>query len=277
MDFLITFFIFMVILLIYVHMNEQFKINDISDIYEIDYSNNKQLQTICDLKQPFIFECGLLDMSNIQLRQSLSIYDGNICLKKVEDDTNEPVIISGKNACSLILSDISGQYLIDNNPEYLETLDSFDEIRSLDMYLRPYFTVYSEYDFLLGSQKAHSYLQYHKDYRRFFYVVRGSIKVKMVSWKQEKNSVEDFENLCFYSKTNVWHDKEESLKEVTVNAGSILYVPSYCWYSIMFGENTEIIQYRYKTCMNMIANIDTYAKHYIQLNRLQQKMLRTIE
>ena len=257
-------------------MNEQFKINDISDIYEIDYSNNKQLQTICDLKHPFVFECDILDLSNIQISQSLSTYEGNICIKNVLDNESiEPLIMSGKNSSLLILQDTSGQYLIDNNPEYLETLDSFDEIRALDVYLKPYFTMYSEYDFLLGSQTTHSHLQYHRDYRRFLYITNGSIKIRMISWKQEKNCIDDFENLCFYSRTDIWSNNDKTIKEVNVNEGNIIYIPPYCWYSIEFHKNAEIIQIRYKTCMNILANIDIYAKHYLYLNSLQQKMLRT--
>ena len=282
MDFIITLFIFFTILLLYVHMNEQLQINDVTEIYEMDFVDNRQLQTICDLKQPFLFQCDFLDLLNVKIKDKLTICEENIFIKNIcELETNDPIVISGKNACSLIQNDCSGQYLVDNNEDFLKSMDVYDEICGLDIYLKPYFTIYSEYDFLIGSQNVCTKLQFHKDYRQFFYVTQGTMNVKITSWKNEKN-IDDFENLFFYSNTNLWSSPEGRPQsppeytpiDITIHKGNILYIPPYCWYSFKIHPDTEIIKIRYKTCMNVIANIDSYAKHYIHLDRLQTKMLR---
>ena len=45
MNFFITFLIFMIILFLYVHINDQYKKSEDLEIYEMDYISNSELQT----------------------------------------------------------------------------------------------------------------------------------------------------------------------------------------------------------------------------------------
>jgi hypothetical protein len=64
MNFLITFCIFVIILFLYVHINEQYKKSEDLEIYETDYVSNTNLQTICNLKQPVLFKFDLPESIN---------------------------------------------------------------------------------------------------------------------------------------------------------------------------------------------------------------------
>ena len=47
--------IFLMILFVYIHINTHFKTSSNMEIYEYSYTTNTQLQEICDLKQPVLF------------------------------------------------------------------------------------------------------------------------------------------------------------------------------------------------------------------------------
>ena len=49
-------FIFIIILFLYIHIIDQYKRNEDLDILEMDYQNNVDLQKICNIRQPFVFD-----------------------------------------------------------------------------------------------------------------------------------------------------------------------------------------------------------------------------
>ena len=56
MNFFISFLIFLIILFLYIHIIHQLKTSEDLEIYEMDYSTNSQLQEVCEVKQPVLFE-----------------------------------------------------------------------------------------------------------------------------------------------------------------------------------------------------------------------------
>ena len=48
--------IFLIILFMYIHLVQQYKRSEDLEIYEMDYTNNDNLQEVCDIKQPVLFE-----------------------------------------------------------------------------------------------------------------------------------------------------------------------------------------------------------------------------
>ena len=55
MSYITGLFIFMCVLFVYIHIMYQIKRSEDLEIYEMDYNNNIQLQEICDVKQPVLF------------------------------------------------------------------------------------------------------------------------------------------------------------------------------------------------------------------------------
>jgi AAA+ superfamily predicted ATPase len=56
MHFFLSVLFFILILFFYIHLQYQYKTSDDLEIYELDYTTNQQLQEICHLKQPVLFQ-----------------------------------------------------------------------------------------------------------------------------------------------------------------------------------------------------------------------------
>ena len=55
MEFLYSLALFVLVLIVYSQLMYQLKKGDEMEIYEIDYTNNKELNDSANLKQPFLF------------------------------------------------------------------------------------------------------------------------------------------------------------------------------------------------------------------------------
>ena len=47
--------LFVIVLLFYIHITNQYKKGEDMEIYELDYKDNDYLQEVCEVKQPSIF------------------------------------------------------------------------------------------------------------------------------------------------------------------------------------------------------------------------------
>ena len=56
MNYILHFFLFVIIFVLYINFYRQNSHCDISQIYELEYVNNHSLQTNCELNQPAVFE-----------------------------------------------------------------------------------------------------------------------------------------------------------------------------------------------------------------------------
>ena len=88
MDSLTTLCIFIIILFLYIHIVNQFKISEETEIYESDFNNNNHLNEICELKQPVLMNmehvCPSL-FSDIVPETIAKHGSHDICLKDCND------------------------------------------------------------------------------------------------------------------------------------------------------------------------------------------------
>jgi len=287
----------MVILFLYIHINDQYKKSEDLEIYEMDYISNKELQTICNVKQPTIFEFQKMFpdfFSKMENGEPFKKYENiDIKVKDVLDYWNpninsvDPIIISNSSFHTLMKSDSSGHYFMEDNQDFLEEIDLISEIRELDDYLKPTFNFQSKYDLLVGSSGCVTPIRYHTDYRRFLVVCSGKISVKISPWRSRKNlhPIIDYENYEFFSKINPWVPQKEHLNdmdklkflEFEVVSGYVLYIPPFWWYSIKFYPDTQVVSASYQTAMNVISNIPDLFKYYLQFHNTKVKMSRTLD
>lgn len=297
MNFFITFLIFMMILFLYVHINDQYKKSEDLEIYEMDYISNSDLQTICNVKQPTIFEFKkvLPDFfSKMENGEPFKKYENiDIKVKDVLDYWNpnlksiDPIILPNSSFNTLMKSDPKGHYYMEDNQDFLEETELLSEIRELDEYLKPSFNFQSKYDLLMGSSDCVTPLRYHTDYRRFLVVCTGKISVKMTPWKSRKHlhPIIDYDNYEFFSKLNPWSKQKEfsndmdKLKflEFEIVAGYVLYIPPFWWYSIKFHPDTQVVSASYQTVMNVISNVPDITRYYLQFHNTKMKMSRTLD
>jgi len=305
MNFFVTFLIFIILLFLYVHINDQYKKSEDLEIYEMDYISNTNLQEVCNVKQPTLFEFKTIYPDIFEkIKQGEHIHKTEDIDVKVRDvldysDPNvssvDPIVLPFRSFQTLAASDPAGHYFMEDNQEFLQETDFLNDIRDLDPFLKPAFTVNFKYDCMMGSANAGIPLRYHTDYRKFLLVGAGGsstnsgkISVKMTPWRSRKylHPVKDYENYEFWSRVNPWNqypyykDEMNKLKflEFDVREGYILYIPPYWWYSIKFSNcETPVFTATYQTAMNVLSNTPDLARYYLQFHNTKHKMTRTLD
>ena len=293
MSFFIYLCIFIVILFLYIHVNYQYKKSEDLEIYEMDYVSNDHLQTICNVKQPVLFQHPLFE--NIQLPNDpavkstvdLPVWDTNDYYKTTENASITPVLLSFSATERLFKTDTRTHYYTEKNQGFLED-NSINIHETADPVFRPNFTVKSAYECIHGSAKTSTPLRYHTLDRKFISVTSGKITVKMTPWRSRAflNPVHDYASYTFYSRLNPWNcqleykndaDKIRFL-EFEVLPGYTLFIPPYWWYSLKLSStDTMAIGVEYQTAANLMANSVDIMKHYIQIYNTKRIPVRTLE
>ena len=298
MNFLPTICIFIIVLFLYIYINHQFKKSEDLEIYEMDYSNNYQLQDVCDVRQPVLFEFKsiypkLFSELSDPMNPKYGSYDVNI--KDSNDYYKEnilsvdSIILPMQDTYKILskpspLNGSKSHFIAEDNSEFLEDSGLHRIIKSADEYLKPDFTVHTKYDMLFGSANATTPLRYHTNNCRFISVYSGKLKIKMTPWKSNKflDPIKDYENYEFRSPMNPWEpqsmyktdfDKIQFL-EFDVLGGNVLYMPPYWWYSIQYSDIPNTIAYSmtYSTVMNCISNLPDIVLYYLQQQNITKKI-----
>jgi hypothetical protein len=94
--------------------------------------------------------------------------------------------------------------------------------------------------------------------------------------------IKDYDQYEFRCNTNVWDSKSRELEKVKflefdVDAGFVLYVPPYWFYSIKYVEdNTLVTGFTYQSVMNCVANLPDFARYFIQQQNTKKKVTKTL-
>ena len=261
MDTFLFVVIFIIILIIYLHIMDELKKSSDLEIYEIDYKNNDKLQEIASLKQPFVFT-----LNNVYLENENETTI-ELKVKDVEKKYDEYVLLSLSAVTKLIDTDKKSRYYTENNNEY--AYDKYSEFfNKLNYYLKPNFTVNSEYDYLFGSQGTYTPFRYHMYSRYFIYAESGTVQIRMVPWKYEKEMkvIIDNTQMEYYSNIDLWEGEHENIKYIDfyLNQGSYLYIPAFWFYSIKYKEYCEIFALKYQTPANLLISVPKYFLAYLQ-------------
>jgi hypothetical protein len=316
MEFIISVIIFIVIFVFYLHLISQYKKSEDLEVYEMDYLSNTQLQEVCAIKQPILFDFSKQSnelITNINQHVFEKEVEYDIKLKDSNDyfvstpNTHEPttpispqknqstlppptvdyIVLPFESAMNLLKTDKKSHFFIENNEDFIDETGIRTMYEVIDENLKPYFTVQTKYDFIMGSKNTQTPLRYHTYYRQFYIVTNGRIHVKMTPWKSSKyvHPIKDYEAYEFKSPINVWkpqnqylHDMDKiKFLEFDVHQGYVLYVPPYWWYSFKFShENmTSVSAFTYNSPMNIVANSVDWAKYFIQQQNITKKPSRT--
>ena len=290
MNFL-SFIIFIIVLFVYLHITYEWKQSQDLEIYEMDFENNGQLQEVCNVKQPVLFEFRTVSpqfFEKMRLDYFLEkngVQDVNV--KDIDDYTKitsvDSILLPFQTAHSLLKSDPRSHLILEDNADFIEDCSHMNDYRNnLDIHLKPPMSVRTRYDFCMGSEKSYCPLKYHNHSRHYCIVSQGKIHVKMASWKNSKylNPIYDYENYEFFSNMDPWKNTQsEKIKfiEFDVHEGHILYVPPYWWYSYQYTTyDTVVCTATYNTIMNLVANAKHWALYFFQQQNIQQKTLKTL-
>lgn len=289
MNELYTFLLFIVLLFFYIHVTDQYKTGEDLEIYEMDYTNNNYLQTVCDVKQPVLFSYQTICP---EFFENLVVSGGDIQVKEVADywaseDTVDSITLSAESGISLMSTDTRSQYISENNEAFLVDSGIAGLYALHDEFLKPYFVCHTKLDMLMGSKRAYTPLRYHMDFRQYLIVQRGKVRVKMTPWKSKKYlyPIKDYENFEFRSPVNVWNPQQKYLHEMDkvkflefdVVSGDALFVPPYWWYSIQYIEpGTIVSSITYRNVMNCLANSPEYILYFFQQQNTRTRIAKVL-
>ena len=290
--------LFFIVFCIYTHIVHQLKKSEDLEIYEMDYVSNAHLQEVCDVKQPVLFEYQSIAPSFFERLtiDHISEVGGahDIKIKDIQDywksdETADYAILPFQSAFTLMTSDTQSNYFTEKNEDFLDESGLAHLFQENNQFLKPYMTLQTKYDVLMGSRNVHTPLRYHTEYRKFIFIMAGKIKVKMTPWKSGKYlyPIHDYDNYEFKSPVDVWKPQHKYLHEMDkirflefdISAGHAFYIPPYWWYSIKYSDSTDnlLCGITYNSIMNCAVNLPNWGLYFLQQQNIHKKLLKTID
>jgi hypothetical protein len=285
--------IFCLVLFLYLHIYFHLKTSDDLEIYEIDNPSKDKLEEICDLRQPVLFQFqNERIFDSCQRSTILDTYGAfdikirNVKQSTADNEDNLYVPLAFSNALNVLKEDTDNKYLVENNADFLEETGLVKSFRYNDIFLRPYMVAECNYDFLIAAEHTRTPFRYELNYRNYFLVTEGELKVKLAPPKSSKYLYQqkDYENFEFSSLLNPWQiqphykadfDKIKCL-DLVLKKGQILYIPAYWWYSIEFGPAATLSTFKYKTYMNVVAILPQLLQKLLQTQNVKRQNIATV-
>ena len=289
--FIIIFLIFCIVLFLYIHVFFHLKTSNDLEIYDIELPNKEKFEEICNLKQPTRFKFNNKEINNTcnlnNLINNHSMFDVNVRNVNYDSDNknNESLYLSYplKKALDILEKDKGVNYLIESNDDFITETGLKKVFKNNDLILKPPLNFYNMYDINIGNKGLITPLKYDLYNRNFFYMVKGTIKIKLMPPKYSKNlhEIKDYENYEYLSAINPWNLQEkykndfEKIKnlEITLKEGDMLYIPSYWWYSFNFIENSVLTRFKYTTYMSSLSTLPQNILHYLQLQNIKYRVI----
>jgi hypothetical protein len=292
MNIVIATLVFCIVLFIYIHIYFHIKTSDDLEIYEIEQPSKDKLEEICDIRQPVVFDFyneRLNSTCNLNtIHENYGVFDVKVRNLLNNDDAAEHYIpITLNSAIELFKNDNDKKYVIEKNADFLEETGLIKCYMYNDAFLRPYMVSSCNYDLLSGTNGTTSLFKYDINYRNFYLVTQGNIKVKMAPPKSSRYlyPITDYENFEFSSPVNPWHvqmqykadfDKIKCL-EINLKPGSMLFIPAFWWYSFEFNNNASVCSFKYRTYMNTIANGHHFFMSFLQGQNVKRNMVKHLD
>jgi ABC-type dipeptide/oligopeptide/nickel transport system permease component len=142
MDTIYSILIFIAVLILYSQIIFQLKKGDDVEIYETDYTTNKDINANANLKQPFVFQFGEYDsnLKSMPLTKMVAEQGSfDVYVKEVADyHADRPptsVVLSLSAANSLMKTDTEGKYFSSGNQYFIEETGIQRYYQQLDKYL----------------------------------------------------------------------------------------------------------------------------------------------
>ena len=295
MNIIIIILIFCLVLFLYLHIYFHLKTSDDLEVLEILNPSKERLEEICDLRQPVLFDFNIQCFTNFNKENILQNYGSfDIKMRNILNTYSDPdpdselfLPVTLKDGLKVLQEDQHSKFISENNYDFLEETSLIKNIKSNDEFLRPNMMSSNYYDFILGSTGSITPLRYDINYRNYFVILSGSIKVKMTPPRSSKYlyPIKDYDNFEFRSPINPWDVQDQYKKdfdkikclELTLEPGKILFIPAYWWYSLKLEDNkTTIISFKYRTYMNTVAILPSIFISFLQKQNIKNNIIEKI-
>lgn len=285
----ISIFIFCIVLFLYLHIHFHLKRSNDLEVYEIEQPSKQRLEEVCDIRQPTTFEfyneqmLGQLSYQGIhtnyrafdinirdvsKLRTSIDSMSNDDSAKAPQKGTENEVVlyipVTFKIAHEVLKKDTEMKYISEQNADFIDETGLIKIFQLNDEFLRPYMVSTCMYDIMLASTGTTTPLRYEVNYRNYFLVTQGRIKILLIPPKDTRYlyPINDYDILEFRSPVNPWKvqpeyqddfDKIKTL-EVELFQGMVMFIPAFWWYSIQFiVHETSVCSFKYRTHMNTLS------------------------
>jgi Cupin-like domain len=282
----ISIFIFCIVLFLYLHIHFHLKRSNDLEVYEIEQPSKQRLEEVCDIRQPTTFEFYndqlLTQLSYQAIHTSYRAFDIHVrdvsklpSSQALEDKTkiqqkgteHDPVLyipVTFKIAHEVLKKDTEMKYFSEHNADFIDETGLIKIFQLNDEFLRPYMVSTCMYDILMASIGTTTPLRYEVNYRNYFLVTQGRVKIQLIPPKDTRYlyPINDYDILEFRTPVNPWKvqpeyqddfDKIKTL-EVELFQGMVMFIPAYWWYSIQFVvHETSVCSFKYRTHMNTIS------------------------
>lgn len=284
----ISIFIFCIVLFLYLHIHFHLKRSNDLEVYEIEQPSKQRLEEVCDIRQPTTFEFYneqvLTQLSYHGIHTNYRAFDIHIrdvnktvataspadldATKAPQKGTENDVVlyipVTFKIAHEVLKKDTEMKYISEQNSDFIEETGLIKIFKLNDEFLRPYMVSSCMYDIMMASAGTTTPLRYEVNYRNYFLVTQGTIKILLIPPKDTRYlyPINDYDILEFRSPVNPWKvqpeyrddfDKIKTL-EVELFQGMVMFIPAFWWYSIhFFGSETSVCSFKYRTHMNTLS------------------------
>lgn len=286
MEILINLLILVITLFLYIHLYNQVKTSNYLEIYEIDNISKDKFEELCELKQPLLINnINIVNVDLSYIKNNYGNFDVKVINKKEDDNIYLPMKLV--TVLDLLKKDISGNYLSENNYDFLEETSLYKEFSKSDIFLRPLGVSSIKYDIIFGSINSYTPLKYDLNCRNYLTVLNGSVEITLCPPKDYKylHVNKDYFNFIFKSSIDIFNpeskhksdfDKIKFLR-VVLKPDTLIQIPSYWFYNIKFLEdNTLVANYKYTTFMNSIASLPEYFINFLQKNNTKKTFTKII-
>ena len=265
--------------------------SDDLEVYTIENVSKDRLEEICNLKQPVLFDYSnenLLETVNIgKMEELYGAFDVNFRNITKKDDKSEiylPILLS--EVVKLFQNKLNNKIIIENNDEFLKETGLMKIFRYNDSFLRPPLVSICKYDFMSGSEESYTPLRYNINYRNFYLVTSGKVKLKLIppsngKYLQKENDYDIFE---FGSPVDPWEVQEiykpefDKVKvlDLDLMKGQIINIPPYWWYSIKYEKVSSICVFKYRTYMSTVSILPNLLMGLLQQQNIKREIANKI-
>lgn len=288
----IALFIFCIVLFLYLHIYFHLKTSNDLEIYEMEQSSKEKLEETCDLRQPVLFEFNndrMLENCNYNnIVKNCGAFDIKIRnIKEYDDETELYVPLTLNTAVEIFKNDNDAKFASERNGGFLDETGLIKNYRYNDSFLRPSMVSKCIYDLIMASNNSELPLRYEINYRNYYMVTQGKIKIRLIPPKSSKYlyPIKDYDNFEFISPVNVW-DVQNQYKadfdrikfvDIILTKGKIINIPAYWWYSIkILKPFTSICVFKYRTYMSTLSISNHLFIRMLQRQNIKREVNKTI-
>ena len=258
--------IFLFVAFVYIHVLFHLKVNNLLEIQSIEITGKEDFEEQCNNRLPFIFH-----FQNNSFQQEFS--QTNLQEKYKSFDLYNITTNSETSLKDIVNEE---HFISYNNHSFLEESDLVNILNKEDSFLRPTFTCYKDYDLLCGKSISSNFKS-SLFFRNFLYVVDGELELYLCPPKSTKFLNYNYNYNNFENETYMNPFEEETQKsiafdkikpeKVVLKKGQAIFLPSSWYYSYKMNDITNVICFKYRTFMNMIALTPNYINYvYKRIN-----------